>query len=68
MSGQQTGMPMGMFGGPPPKSALGKGMNFLMKRMTEPPTVKPRPKGCVSFQAEILIVLFQLRVGIQFYF
>lgn len=53
--GQPTGMPMpGMFGGPPPSTALGKGMNLLMKRMTEPPptSVKPPPKGCVCLQVE----------------
>lgn len=56
------GMP-GMFGGAQPTSAMGKGMNFLMKRMTEPPTVKPPPKGCV-FGVEKQARVFQPRAGI----
>jgi len=42
---------------------MGKGMNFLMKRMTEPPTVKPRPKGCVTIDVFFLLpIKFEVKI------
>lgn len=61
------GMPMpGMLGAAQPTTAFGKGMNLLMKRMTEPPSVKPPPKGCVSYKLkEQTHVCFSFRAEIS---
>ncbi|CAM9794445.1 unnamed protein product, partial [Ectocarpus sp. 12 AP-2014] len=41
-------MPGAAAGGSPAMTGLGKGLDFMMKRMTTRPVVKPRPQGYVG--------------------